>query len=346
MKVIIKPVQKEQPAVNFTRVTDSRKTDYGVQEQVVAEKELTRAPGTKQTICANPSRRLAGALNTGLTDMVVNIYKDLKNYATPDWEKMLKGKEEILLQTLLEYKHGKAINYYTNQPFRGTGDKSDVDKIPFFQTGEAQLSLNDGATILDTENPLDEIKYHICLANNIVANNYNEITGETQYVITSEEEEGKEKASKGKKIDKAISHIVDLEDKNDDTLIKFCKAIGDEVAKKGMTRPQAYNDLSAFVRSTSTRLAHFESIYKMYSETATRARFEALAFLRDLEDYGIVSNRGSKYVWYKPQEEDGKQPVPLTFDRKEEMLDFLTDPKFSIEYEEMKTQLKFKSRMS
>jgi len=342
MKVMIMPNPNLKPLHRYERVVDK------IDGHEISENDdtLTRAPNTKFTICANPSITLQGNLATGLLDEIDNPYADEPNYRTNEWEAILSGKEKILRQYVLEYKHGHPPEFYTNRVDPNSlrkGFKEHKDDIPYMQTSQAMINLNDGVTMLDLENPKDEVIYHICLANEMIANSYEELNHSTRFYMARAEEEGKRKASAKRETNKALAKLEDLSNKGEKVLADFCKVIGGELGKyRDLSESQAYNELDKFIKQKGEKLEQFNRIYSMFNKD--KAEFHARVNLWNYTEYGIITKKGNTFEWIPPLNEDGTKMDKITWDRMSDVIEFLKTEKYQPEQELMEKQYRAKRR--
>ncbi len=362
-KVIINPVNKE-PVIRYDRVTDKRKGDDGqFYETTVQEHQLTRAPGTRVTVCANPSASRGGALNTGLDVLVDNPYrdgdseitkdKDNPQWRTHEWEKIFKGKDQVLRQYILEYKHNRPFNFYTNQvdPFGHTktylGDSANT--IPFFQTSEAQLEMYDGITVLDLKNPLHEVLYWVLVARDDIANSAQELALNpgAKWYISKETEEAEVKLKSRQKRNKAISRLEEINDVGDNSVIKFVKVINDPAFAnvKTISKTQAYNMLDSFLQGKPENITEFNFAYNLYNKPESTPEFEARVTIHDCLTNRIMYQRGNTITWLPPRREDGSQPQEISWNRLEEVIDFLTNPANAADQKDLNDQLSARLRL-
>jgi len=342
-KVHLRPVDK-RPVIQYQRVVDR---DESQNDIVVPENELTRAPGTKYSIMAPPSAKLGGFLATGLHHMVANPYKDETTYRDAKWEEIFKGKEEVLLQHILEYKFHKPFNYYTNQiPLKrvpNIGDKDQVDKNQyFFQSEEGVFNLEDSTMILDLNNERHLVLYYLCLEDPEIASSYNEIKPFTRYYISGETEEVERKAKSGKKVDLAVSKLIEIESEADTALMQaFGNVCG--VRTKGMSAEAIYSELSRNLKSNKDGfIDNFNYYYKLYKEPATADKFFAVSEVVDLLAYGVIVERGGNFTWQPPADKDGRARNEVSWYRRDSLIDSLEDKQHQEERMEMLEQLKIK----
>jgi hypothetical protein len=347
-KVIIKPNPEITPIVNYERHTEDAVNGKIVPNFVKAN-ALTRAPNTKFSIMPILSAKL-GALQTGgMLDMIPNPYKELTTYRSEAFRNALEGQDEVLRQYVLEYKHGKPFNYYTNQIDHNSYRRNFKDKlsdIPYMQTRAARLDLNDGATVLDMDNPVHEVLFYIAQGHKLIANSYSELDHNTRFYISDEQAEAAE-LQKNKRIrDLATAHLVELSGFGNKVLVKFCKALNlPRGPKLGMTDEQAYILLSDLFKGSEDGIRGFEQLYAIFKDPGRKREFEARALLSDLIDTDIFYVKGNSYFWSQPTDEDGVTPEPIEFVRKSEAVQFLTEKKNQEEHEIINRQLAAKLRI-
>lgn len=343
-QVILAPNPKKRTSVTYEMGYESQDGRLLDKEKFEVEK-LTRAPNTKYTLMAAISADKGGYLETGLTDLIANPYKDHSKLRSKEWEEVLLGHERVLRQHVVEYFWNKPIGYYTNQitvsrfPQRG-----EIPKFVFFQSDAAVLDLEDGANTLDLASELGMIRYFMALADPNIANSYEEITPETDYYIARRDEEETRKTKSVKVVDFAVDRLVDIAKEFPSRLADFCKVL--EIEKKNLSSDAAYEILSNAIKNKRDFIPNFNYYYDLFKEESTREMFDARVFLADLVEHRIISKRSNVYTWYPPKDADGKQLEALEWERKEEVLDYLVNPKFRKEQAEMLEQVKSAKRFA
>lgn len=338
MKVLILPNPDKKPFHKFERVIET--SPDGTTETTVPETQLTRAPGTKYTIMAPYSRR--GDINTGaLLEEIENPYMDEVAYKTPQWETYLKGKPVVLRQYVLEYKHGREPNFYTNIIPNITNPKTDLAKVPFFQTADASWNINDGVTVLDMNNWKDELLYYIIPALTQIANSFAERTPESTFYLAGEAEEEERKSRKLKQVDLAIAKLTEIDELQDSTIIDFAKILLPSLRE--LNRDRSYTELSKYIKANKDQLMEFMSVYKQWEDMGTRKKFYARVKYNDYLAMRIIIKKGNSFEWTPPRNADtNEQPDVVKWDRQSDVIDFLSDPKFEPEHSEMQKQYEFK----
>tara|TARA_R110000787_G_scaffold72345_2_gene161371 strand:+ start:13382 stop:14404 length:1023 start_codon:yes stop_codon:yes gene_type:complete len=340
MKFLVYPNPKRRTVHRYDRVL--RVDATGREEASTSENDLTRAPHTKFTFMVGISSARNGRLKTGLTSMVPNPYFG-KTITVTTFKDVLSA-EEAKRQHILEYKHSVPYNHYTDMP---TGDilgKKELKDIPFFQTAYAVWDLKDGANVFDSEKPKDELAYYAFRESRIFANSFSELSLDSMYYIAKESENEERTASKSKVKDKAIAKLTLLEDRDDDTLVKFVKALN--IPMRNVNRAQAYNIIREYLDRAGANIKQFSYIYKLWQDTATRAKFNSLVLFKDYSDYRIITNSGgTKYSWIPPREETGRQPDTITWNTKDQLIEFFINPESDWALDDMELQYKFKNRL-
>jgi hypothetical protein len=297
-------------------------------------------PGTSKTI--TPAITSSG-LKTGLNVYVDNPYKEEENYLF-DWaERVFKGKDKVLLQHVLEYKHRKPFNHYTNQLFDEIKPSTKIADFPFFMRTESKLILSGNVTFLNLDNPIDEVKYYMAKAHSDVANSYADLNNgrsNASYYMVDEVEMTEVEMSKIRKETKASAILEELLEEESDAIIKMAQALGNE--DKNLKKSKAFIWLGTFYKKGESNYNAFISRYKRYKDPNTRELFYAEALLQDLLNYGIFRKRDNKYYWTKPGD-DRNAPEPFEFPSKEKVVkDFLCAPEYQEEVEMINSLLKQK----
>jgi len=280
-----------------------------------------------------------GRLSTGLDEYVENPYNNEDSNYPPEFEKVVKGKDKILRQHLLEIKHQKPINFYSPMAPRKEDHKVPEHKMPFFHT--FSFKLKDGATVLDLNKPDDEIAYYIALASSKIANSWKDYANykfpRATHFISLEGEDESLKFERSKQIDKAKGFLTS-EDLTEEWVIKFAKYL--ELSKGTVTYKVAYNLLSEFIEKSKTgkkdSVEKFIFLYKEFQTAPGKEKITAAALLEDLIYYRIIGVRQGTYTWFNKNMVIGN--------RREEAIDFLIDPNKQPEQEELTNELKIKMK--
>ena len=304
-------------------------------------KNMSRLPNTNVQYTAAITR--SGSLKTGLNELVDNPYKDVEVYRD-GWELTFKGKDKVLLQDVLEYKHGKQKGFYTSQvsDIRSSYDSKDV---PFYQTPQSRVSLPDGVLYLYIDdNEISEVNYYMLRAHNKVANSYAELSMNpeaTHYIVDDNEKLERETKSvrKFNILGSRLEHLMDLPES---VFITMGKAL--ELYRAEMTKDTLYSVIDSYARTKDSSLADFNKMYDLYKDVATREKFQAYAETYDLTSNQIVTTRGNKLFWKQPISEGGKSEMWEWKSKEEFINNFLLDPRYEDEVNKMRIQLKDKER--
>lgn len=343
-KIFIKPSADKTPLLGYVRLEKKstlrdKVSGSEVTETEFVEKKYSRAPGTSVRICANPSIKLHGNLNSGMLHEIANPYKDHKVWADKQFQAVLEGNDKAKVQHILEFKYNKPFNYLTNQfvdPF-----VTDAKDLTALMRGEYTMELNDGVTVLDTDTEHGEIMSYIIKANELIANSFEELTGNHDFYIAKEQEEEKVRLLKEAVTDRAIAALVRIYDgTNREVLIEFCKAL--DIRKVRLTADSAYNELKAFAKRSKENAKFLLETVELESEEATRNVFKARVMLFDARDCGAILKEGASYVWYPPNNDEGIAQKSISFDRysgDNSIIEFLSHPKFANEQKEILTQI-------
>lgn len=300
-------------------------TGKAIFTEVPAE-SLFRAPGTAKAI--KPARTAFG-LNTGLNVLVDNPYKDLSVY-DPKWEIILKGKDKVLLQHVLEYECQFPIDYLTHRIPEGAVPSDKTDK-KFFESAESKIMLDGGVTFLDLSNPIHKIYYHVLLAHNKVANTWDDLLDggnqDAEWYIVDEESKQKREKTKSMQLVEAGAALKDLSDSKSDAIQKMTKVLElPEASDRNLSRDKAFNLLFNYFNKGTHEFNQFIEAYNLWKEpTSGRDKFLAMSDLFDYQQIGLVSYKNGRYTWYKIT--PGEPTETYTFNGKMNfVVEFLLSP--------------------
>jgi hypothetical protein len=305
------------------------------------EKNLMQLPGTvrvyKQAITKD-------GLNTGLDEAIPNPYKD-EDYYKAGWEPILKGKPYVKRQHVLEYKHNWDFNYLTNKDLtsRTTNLAHQQGKpLSFFQKPDSHINLKDGVTILNLDNPRDEVLYYSCLVHRNIANSYAELQNNphaTHYIVDEQQKQAREADSK-RKYNRAGTILEELINLPDGTIQDFCKVLG--IDRKNMSKESAYAELEDYYRRTEENFQEFNYTYDTWKDMGTRPRFRAQVELYNYLTAGIITTRNNKYYWNQPDPESSRR-IPWEWPSKDKAIEFLLAPEYQAEVEILEELYKAKT---
>lgn len=290
--------------------------------------DMIQVPGTTRDLRAPLT---ATGLLTGLNYIIDNPYRDLPSY-NPAWgEKIFQGRDKVLLQHALEYKHGKDFDYYTNRLFDRIYPSDKLAEIPFFATPQSRVPMTGNVMFLDLNNPLHEVWYYILRVHPEIANSYAELKEkpEAWYYMVDEIEVGKIRTDIKRRNNTAAAAIEEVYKLSDDSIIKWAKAL--EIESRNPTKDTAYEFLDNYFRRGDIQYANFTKYYDMFKDAARRARFYAAADVHDYVQASIIRERDNKYYWIKP----GTDTSPIqTFEWKSKddlITNFILAPEYTDE---------------
>ena len=225
---------------------------------------LYRVPGTSKRV--GPGRTASNTLNTGLTILVANPYKTLNSY-TLEWENVLKGKEKVLLQHVIEYECDYPLDYLTHRIKPGA-IASDKEDKKFFEKIESKPKLDGGVSFLNLANPIHRVNYYTLLAHKKIANTYEDLLDggniEAEWFIVDEE--------------------LEL----------------NEAANRNITDDTIFNAIYKYYNHDSKNFYQFMELYKLWKDPVSgRDKFVALADVFDYQHMGLISYKNGKYTWFK-----------------------------------------------
>lgn len=251
-----------------------------------------------------------------------------------------KGKT-IMLQEYLENKYGKEKGYYTNKSPEKSQKEEDAT---FFQT--AYWILNDGTTVLDLDNEMDELGYYVMLGSSLVANSEKEWRAhkwpKAEFYISLENESDDIKNQKVIAKRKAFARI-DPETNsqfNESYRRKFIVLLNIANTKANLSLEQVDNALYDFIDKSSfgenSNIAKINSLFELLKTAPGRENIEMRYLLAQALDNRIVYEKQGTYTWLRSR---GNIVIG---DRYEEAVDFLLNPKKAAEVDEIREEIKKK----
>lgn len=306
IKMSTKQLGKDGEAVRMKKADGSFEYVMNVQDTV----ELATLPGTMRVIAPMNDKN---GLITGLNKYVDNSYKDLKqNEYNPEWGfKALNGKDKVLLQTLLEYKHGVEQGYYRSN-FKPvvTNDYNSVDNIPFYATNKCHLHLDNHITLLDLSRNEDELKYYLALADPRIAKNYEELEKDPhpyKWVIVDETEKQKVKALKEEIEVQASAYLFTLK-QNIVSMKRMARILGCKEVNNSDTEGHGYfSYIYNYYKAGENNYKEFVYWYKKNEDPVTREEYICAALLEDYIDANVIRRRDNKYFMTLTDEKTSAQ---------------------------------------
>jgi len=320
----------------FSTLSNGKKKYHTKQKE---PRNLSRLPGTIVEYCAPLGRN---GLVTGLDEIVDNPYRELEIHRS-GWEAVLKNKK-IRRQELLEYKHGKERGFYTGQVSDTIASKA-VSEAPFYQRSESRVSLNDGVTYFDLNNPIHEANYYMLKSHKMVANSFDELSynPDATHYIVDEQERSTREASDIRKKNKFGARIEEVMSLNDRTIIDFCKAI--DLHALSAAPSDAYATINNYVEASDDNYEQFMSVYELWKDPVSREIFEGYVELFDLISIpGILTSRNNKVYWSQPAGDGGKKEAWEWKSKDQFVRQFLVEPAYQEEVEQLRGQYREKTR--
>ena len=249
----------------------------------------------------------------------------------------------LMLQTKLERKWNLPTNFLHNRPLIIQQYMTKApEELSFFQS--YKWKLVDGTTVLDTSKMEEEMGYYVMLASSKVANSECEWRQhkwpKAQWFIALENESEDIKYEKSERRSKAYAALHSLE-MTEVYKRKICSLLNLTAATSSLTYQQVHNLLVNYIdNSTSGENSNIEKFMyyvNLLSTSLGKERFEAMWTLRLAIDLRIITERQDLYTWIRPS----ATPLPIG-DRYSEAIDFLLDPRKSVELEEILSQISSK----
>lgn len=319
----------------------------GFQTQQIEVNDIVIIPGASQ-IFTPPRRGDNNRLLTGLDVDIENPYKTEEYFPDEKFEKALKGKSRVKLQTVLEYEHGVEFDYYTSDIPSGLIPK---DNRKFFQTKERFLPLGNGITYLKMSNPRDRVMYYALTARHpsvipTVAASYDELvngvsTQHCKWYFVDETERENIQISKlqyNNKIAAAIEALADS--KNKTAIIDMVKAIGiDGANDQSITAERAYILLDSYAKTDVNAAKLFLDHYEIWKDKVRRPEIEVYAEIFDLKSYDLIRVKNNKYEVIL-RDKNGNSEIKLFNTKSALAKEFMMDPAYKEYVDDLRSSLK------
>lgn len=247
----------------------------------------------------------------------------------------------LTLQDYYERKHGRPKGFYHNKPSDLKGDILDETKKSYIET--IIIKVNDGSTVLDLDNPDDELRYEAILEHPYFANSEKEWRShkwpKAQYYIALENESDQIKfernAAKGQAIADLFSNDLTLNYKRQIVVI-----LNLSNARTSLLESQIQNLLMDYIESSSgtvgSNIDKFKELFNLVKTPKGRIELDARYLLQEALDYRVISEKQGSYSWVRPT------GVITLGENYTEAVDFLTNPKKTVLVEELKDEIKIK----
>lgn len=247
--------------------------------------------------------------------------------------------QPIMLQEVLEKKWNKPSGYFNNSAYNP--HLGPAENLTYFQT--KSWILQDGCTVLDLNLMDDEMGYYVMLASHLVANSESEWRQHkwprAQWYIALENESEQIKYRKNEIKSKAFAALHDS-NLTDTYKRKFVSLLDLASSRASLTAEQVNNLLYDFIEKSSftpgSSIDKFNEVYTSLSTPHGREKIEARWILKQALDNRIIYEKQDTYTWIR-----AKGAVVIG-DRYSEAVDYLLNPKKSVDREELLEEIKAK----
>ena len=332
-KVYLKPT----PRASAVKISEFKNisADGGVKTEGKSLKKTKILPHCMDVLQPLYSKKL-GAINTGLHVIVDNPFYNSEDPTPPGFEKAL-AEPKAKLQYVLEAKHGRPFDFYTNRMARRD------DKVrTFFQ--DYKISLGDMTNFLDTNNPHDELAYYVLKNSKFCADSEADWkNGKKPYALyyIADEKEEQEKVAQKAIIKTKASGLLGSDEMTPEMLRKFVKYLrstdpDSKLPQGNLAGNQPFMLMFDYIKDISG-CKNFLEAHKLLSSVPGRERFEAVVLLQQLLESYIVSNRQETYTWNSTKIVLGN--------RKEDVIKFLTNPEKAEEVDALRKELEAKFQL-
>lgn len=247
----------------------------------------------------------------------------------------------LTLQDKMEQKWNRPKGYFTNKPWM-KGDSLKDEDLTFFQ--KFSWKLNDGSTVFDLDTMEGELGYYVLLASSRCANSEKEWRNNmwpkaSHYIaIENEAEEIKNKRNSVKL--KAFKKLAD-DELTDQIKRKVISLLDIASTTATLSGEQIANNLFTFIESSTftpnSNIDKFLEIVNLLDTADGRQEFEARYILKQALDCKVVTEKRGTYTFLSP-----KGPIDIG-QRYQEAIEFILDPKKSVEVEDMLELIKAKN---
>jgi len=256
-------------------------------------------------------------------------------------QKKDKAGNPLTLQHYYEQKHGKPTGYYSNIVSDPRGENFDESKKSYFD--RFFMTMNDGTTVLDLDNPDDEIRYEVILESPFFANSEKEWRTykwpKAQFYIALENESDEIKYQKSVAKSGAIAelHASDLTLPYKRQVIVILNISN---ARTILQEAQVHNLLMDYIEASTgtvgSNIDKFKELTNLIKTPKGRIELEARYLLQEAQDFNVIREKQGSYIWVRPT---GTITIGETYT---EAIDFILNPKKAILIDELKDEIKIK----
>lgn len=288
-----------------------------------------------------------GALTT--TKFGIFSSKKVGGYATglykPWLENGVQKKDKqgnpLTLQDYYEQKHNRPNGYYSNLQTDPRGETFDEAKKSYIE--KLSISMSEGTTVLDLDNPDDEIRYEAILESPFFANSEKEWRTykwpKAQFYIALENESDEIKYQKSVAKSSAIAELHG----SDLTLPykrKIITILSISNARTILQEAQVHNLLMDYIEASTgsigSNIDKFKELANLIKTPKGRIELEARYLLQEAQDFSVLREKQGSYIWVRPT---GVITIGETY---AEAIDFFLNPKKAILVDELKEEIKMK----
>lgn len=247
----------------------------------------------------------------------------------------------LSLQDKLEKKWNLSKGYLHNRPWR-KGDSIKEENFSYYQ--RKSWKLNDGSTVLDTDNMDDELAYYMYLDSKFVANSEKEWREgkwpKATHYIALENEAEEIKFSRNETKSKAFASL-HAEDMTPTVREKICSILELSNSRSFLSPEQSHNLLFEYIDKTTfgprSNIEKFSEIANSLKTPKGREELEARFLLKKALDFRVIYERQGTYTWPKAS---GQIVLGENYG---EAIDFVLNPKKQALLEELEAEIKAKS---
>lgn len=247
---------------------------------------------------------------------------------------------KLTLQDKMEQKWRLPKDYLHNRPFQKGNSLKEAD-MSYYQ--RKSWKVNDGSTILDTDNMDDELFYFVTLDSKFFANSLKDVQNHSMpyatHYIAHEQEAQELKFKKNNYKGRAIA-MLQSPDLTASYKQKFVHIL--ELSRASITNDEEtlYNVLFDYIDSSSfqpgSNIDKFVELYNKLGDAKGREEIEAKHLLKRVIDNHVIYERQGTYTWVRPS---GTLVVGESYT---DAIEFLLNPKKKPLVDELKAELKIK----